>query len=228
MRPSIHHRNRNRHARPALLAFVCATFAAAATTPLPAQSDRPNLAGVWKLNAELTRLPAPGSAAERAMGPRAPVGSSGAPLGGGRGPTSVGGGGSRSSPDDAARTREAIRLALLTHTTLTITAADRSIVMTDESGRTRTLTPDNKVAKSQAGALTIESKARWDDGTLVVERKYEGDVKLTERYTIGGTPRRLTIAAKLESPGERARSFQRVYDADGAPEDPWHPRNPRP
>jgi len=214
MRPSIRHRNRNRHARPALLAFVCATFAAAVTTPLPAQSDRPNLAGVWRLNAELTQLPAPGSTAERAMGPRAPVGSSGAPLGGGRGPTSVGGG-SRSSPDDTARTREAIRLALLTHTTLTITAADRSIVMTDESGRSRTLTPDNKVTESKAGALTVESRARWDDRTLVVERKYEGDVKLTERYTIGGTPRRLTIAARLESPGERARSFQRVYDADG-------------
>jgi hypothetical protein len=214
MRPSIRHRNRSRHARPALLVFVCATFAAAATTPLPAQSDRPNLAGVWRLNAELTQLPAPGSTAERAMGPRAPVGSSGAPLGGGRGPTSVGGG-SRSSPDDTARTREAIRLALLTHTTLTITAADRSIVMTDESGRSRTLTPDNKVTESKAGALTVESRARWDDRTLVVERKYEGDVKLTERYTIGGAPRRLTIAARLESPGERARSFQRVYDADG-------------
>ena len=215
MLPSFRHRNRNRHARSALLVLVCAAFAAAAT-PMPAQSDRPELAGVWRLNAELTQLPAVGSTAERAMGPRAPVGSSGAPLGGGRGPTSTGGGygGSRSSPDDAARTREAIRLALLTHTTLTITAADRSIVIADESGRSRTLTPDNKAAKSQAGALTVESRARWDDRTLVVERKYEGDVKLTERYTVGETPRRLTIAAKLESPGERARSFQRVYDAD--------------
>ena len=37
---------------------------------------------------------------------------------------------------------------------------------------------------------------------------------LGERYTVGGTPRRLTIAARLESPGERARSFQRVYDAE--------------
>ena len=63
------------------------------------------------------------------------------------------------------------RLALLTHTTLTITAADRSIVMTDESGRSRTLTPDNKVTESKAGALTVESRARWDDRTLVVERK---------------------------------------------------------
>ena len=214
MRPSFEYRCRNRRARRVLVALVCAAFASAAATATLAQSDRLDLAGVWRLNAELTQLPAPGSTAERAMGPRAPVGSSGAPLGGGRGPTSAGYGGSRSSPDDAARTREAIRLALLTHATLTITAADRSLVIADESGRSRTLTPDNKVAKSQAGALTVESKARWSDGALVVERKYEGDVKLTERYTVGGTPRRLTIAARLESPGERDRSFQRVYDAE--------------
>ena len=56
------------------------------------------------------------------------------------------------------------------------------------------------MSEIEAGALTVESRARWDDRTLVVERKYEGDVKLTERYTIGETPRRLTIAAKLESP----------------------------
>ena len=214
MRPSFSHPCSHRHPGRALLAIVCAIVAAAAIAPMPAQAERPDLAGVWRLNAELTQLPAPGSAAERATGPRAPVGSSGAPLGGGRGPTSVGQGGSRSSPDEAARTREAIRLALLTHTTLTITAADRSLVIADESGRSRTLTPDNKVAKSQAGALTVESRARWADGALLVERKYEGDVKLTERYTVGGTPRRLTIAARLESPRERARVFQRVNDAE--------------
>jgi hypothetical protein len=180
------HRNRNRQARPVLLALVCATvatFAAAATTPLPAQSNRPDLAGVWRLNAELTQQPAQGSTAERATGPRAPVGSSGAPLGGGRGPTSTGGyGGGRPSPDDAARTREAIRLALLTNTTLTITAADRSIVITDDFGRSRTLTPDNKVAKSQAGALTVESKGRRDaDRRAEVRRGRQADRALHRR-----------------------------------------------
>lgn len=175
--------------------------------------SRADLSGVWKLNPQLSTQPGVASAGEReATMRRSPVGGSGAPLGGNRGPVSTGGGYTGGKPEEVARIREGNRLALLTYNTLTITVADRVVTIADESGRTRTLTTDNKSVKSEAGALTVETRAKWESAGLVVERKFEGGVKLTERFIVTAAPRRLTIDAKLESPGDRGRTFQRVYE----------------
>jgi len=64
--------------------------------------------------------------------------------------------------------------------------------------------------------LTVETKARWDGTTLIVDRKFEGGVKANERYSMTGAPRRLAIVSKIENTaalGERARMLHRVYDA---------------
>ena len=178
--------------------------------------SRADVGGVWKLNTQLSTQPGVASAAEReAAVRRSPVGGSGAPLGGTRGPASLGSGYTGRKPEEVARIREGNRLALLTYNTLTIAATDRTVSIADDSGRTRTLTTDNKTVKSEVGALAVETRAKWESSVLVVERKFEGGVKLTERYIITAVtaaPRRMTIDARLESPGDRARTFQRVYE----------------
>jgi hypothetical protein len=179
---------------------------------------RPDLTGTWKLNAELTAKPGQGGGGERDVaGRRSPVGSSGLPMGGGRGPTQMGGGygGARQSPEELAKAREAVRLAMLTAERLTIASDGRGFVVTDEDGISQKWNPDGRTTTSESGALTVETKIKWDADALVIERKFEGNVKVTDRYSVTSNPRQLVIASRIENKnaaGERARSFQRVYD----------------
>jgi hypothetical protein len=151
------------------------------------------------------------------------LGGGGGMGGGGRGPGGMGGGGfgggggggNRPDPEEMAKTREAVRLATFRPDRLTIVRHDTGFVVTDGEGVSYTLTPDGKTTKSEVGALTVETKAKWDTSALEVERKFEGGVKVTDRYWVTDAPRQLVIASKLENGkmgGDRARAFQRVYD----------------
>ena len=87
-------------------------------------------------------------------------------------------------------------------------------MVTPASGH-RTLSGLVSPARSSAGAIKVETKAKWAGATLVVERKFDAGVTITERYVMTASPRRLTIAAKLENSrlrGDRTRTFERVYD----------------
>jgi hypothetical protein len=189
----------------------------------PAHAD---LTGAWKLNPELTQRP--DHEREGGMptqghrgGGRAPGGMGG--MGGGRGPGGMGGGsgyggggGNRSGdPEAMARTREAMRLATLMPDRLTIVREDNTFVLTDGEGVTQKLTPDGKGVKSEVGALKVETKSKWDEAVLVVERKFDGGVKVTDRYWTTENPKQLVVASKIENSqmsGGRERAFQRVYD----------------
>jgi hypothetical protein len=180
--------------------------------------ERPDFSGAWTLNAELTVRPGQ-SAGEGGPGVarRTPIGGSGAPLGSGRGPAPLGDsyGGARGNEDEMARAREAARLAMLIPDRLTIAAGRDTIVITDGEGVSQKLTTNGKPTRSSAGAIKVETKAKWEGATLVVERKFDAGVKITERYAMTATPRRLRVAAKLENStlrGDRIRTFERVYD----------------
>jgi hypothetical protein len=182
--------------------------------------QRVDLTGEWTLNAELSGQATERSRDERAApGRRSPVGGSGMPIGGtggGRAPGGMGGGYGGGNTEEIAKAREAIRLAMLTPARLTIVAAANGFTVTDEDGVSQKWIPDGRTTKSESGALTVETKVKWDDRSLVVERKFEGGVKVTDRYTVTGAPRQLVIASKIENsriPGERDRTFQRVYDS---------------
>jgi hypothetical protein len=177
---------------------------------------RPDLTGAWKLNPGLTAQAGQRSVEERAAvaGRRAPLG--GGPVGGGsgsgRGPVDGFSGGGRQSPEDSAKAREAMRLATIASDRLTIRREDNSMLLTDAGGASQRWPLDGKTSRSEIGALTVEIRARWDDEALVVERKFEGGVKVTDRYTVGGTPRRLAIASKVEGRDIDDRTLHRVYD----------------
>ena len=187
-----------------------------------AAQDRADLTGAWKLNPERTA-----QAELRSLEDRAAIAGRRAPIGGG-GPVGVGGSGrtpgsmgptdypsSRGTPEEIAKAREAVRLALLVPERLTIVRDETGFTLTDGQGVATRWRIDGKTVRSQAGALSIDTKAKWDGAVLVVERKFEGDVKATERYSVAGNPRQLTISTKVETnkiPGERSRTMQRVYD----------------
>lgn len=209
-----------RHLTMTLAVVLILTLFPLTLSPELRAQARPDFTGAWKLNPELTARPEqrvidPGST----IGKRTPVGGSGAPVGGGRGPGTMGDnyGGSRENPDEIARAREAARLAMLIPERLTIVRDGGTIVVTDGAGVSQRLTTDGKATKSSAGAIGVETKAKWDGGTLVVERKFDAGVKITERYSMSGTPRQLTIASRLENKklrSDRVRTFQRVYDVE--------------
>ena len=199
-----------------------ATIAARVTTVLllaaavcAAEQARPDLSGTWTLNDDLTaRARAQQVETEPNLGRRLPIGGTGGPVGGGRGPTDVNSGGGRRNPEEMAKAREGVRLASLVPAKLTIVRDGPSLVLTDAAGVSSRLTP-GKTEKTEMGALTIETKAHWNGTTLVVERKFEGGVKTTERYSLSAD-RRLSIVSKIENTtvaGERARTVHRVYDA---------------
>jgi hypothetical protein len=195
--------------------LVAAMFAAAGTVVLG--QDRPDLSGEWRLNADLTaRARALEVEREPNLGRRLPVGANGGPMGigsAGRGPTDTGGG--RRSSEESAKAREGFRLAALVPERLTVVKDGNAFVVTDAAGVSQRLTPDGKATKTEVGALTVETKTKWDGTTLVVERKFEGGVKASDRYSLTADPRRLTIATRIENTdaaGERPRTLHRVYD----------------
>jgi hypothetical protein len=197
--------------------FAVAILVIGSAVALAAQ-DRPDVSGSWKLNHDLTAL-ARAQEIEREpnIGRRLPVGGSGSPLGmggGGRGPTDVSSG-SRRTSEELSKAREGVRLASLAPERLTIAKDGKTFVVTDPAGVTQRLTPDGKTTKSEIGALTIDTKAKWDGTTLVVERKFEGGVKANDRYSFTAEPRRLVIVTKVEDTsavGDRPRTLHRVYD----------------
>jgi hypothetical protein len=188
-----------------------------AAAALSAQ-ERADITGVWKLNPVLTTSAGQGGASERPFGGRrAPLGGGPTGMGGvGRSPGASGGySGGGVDPEDAAKAREGVRLAMLTSERLTIVRDGKSYLVTDAQGAPQRWTADGKRSTSEQGALTVETRIKWDGPVLVVERKFEGGVKATDRYSVSGSPRQLLIASKIENktiPGERDRTLQRVYD----------------
>lgn len=174
--------------------------------------ERAALVGGWTLNPTLTA-----QAGRRAVEDRAAIAGRRAPLGGG--PVGVGGSGrqptdtstaSRRDSDESIKAREAMRLAALASERIAVAADTRSLVLIDASGLTQKLALDNKPSTSQIGALTVETRARWDNAAIVVERKFEGGVKVTDRYTIRDQTY-LVIDSKIDS-SQGDRHVQRIYD----------------
>jgi hypothetical protein len=196
-------------------------------------TDRPDFTGAWKINQELTQRPERpdenGSGVSHrggGGGGRTPGGGGGGGMGGmgggRRGPGGMGGGGygggggqNHANTEEMAKVREAMRQAMLIPDGLTIVKAYNGFTITDNDGVSFTLTADGKSVKSEVGAVKVETKAKWEEAVLVVERKFDGGVKATDRYWVTDAPRQLVVASKVENSRMRADhaiALQRVYD----------------
>jgi hypothetical protein len=76
------------------------------------------------------------------------------------------------------------------------------------------LTLDGKKQKSSIEGIEVETSSKWDDGKLRVERKFKGDVKVVDDYSVSVDPRLLTIVSKVQGGPMRGRerTIRRVYD----------------
>ena len=213
-------------------AWLCGTLVIAAGVGLgPARirgeegsKVRPaDLSGRWKLNRELSddeEAKASATIAGQIARDSSSNGSNGDSQGGssgrgGRGRRGGGGGGGGrvSRPSDEAGDdldpRGPRRTAGAAEA-LTITQTEPEIVVAELSGATRSFYPDGRSYKADEGASDV--KARWRDGTLVVEKKSVHGWKLTETWQLSSDRSRLEVSLRFEGGSRPRLSFKRVYD----------------
>lgn len=85
---------------------------------------------------------------------------------------------------------------------------DTALVVRNEDGFTYTVPLDGRQsAFVVADSLRVETRAKWDDGHLVVEFRPEGGGKLTERYALADS----RLFLRLEVTVEHDRLPRRVW-----------------
>jgi len=180
----------------------------------------PNLTGAWTLNKDLSDDAAKllesmqgGDHAGSGGGHTPPGGS------GGHGPGMHGGsgaGGNRGmTPEQMRAMRARMNSVLEAPTKLTIVQADGSVTLTDNDGRSRRLTTNNKKEKRPADNRMVDARTKWDDARLVNETWIDDGLKLTETYSTDSERQQLQVMVKLEgSHLPRPINFRRVYNAE--------------
>jgi hypothetical protein len=157
----------------------------------------PSLAGRWKLNVDksddvgrLMREARDGRSG--GLPPGGPGGGMGGPPGGGMG------GPGRPGVDP----RESMRAVFEAPSELLVTPTENEVAILETDGRMRTLHPDGKSYKSEAG--TRETKTRWEGARLVVETKASNGVKVIETFAISPPPQGEAKAAAAKAGNEAA------------------------
>lgn len=175
-----------------------------AAGPIQSQSAAPGpLAGLWKLNTELSdRIE---DKLRDALRPGVFYG------GGGRG-TRSGGPGARAR-DHATDDRELGNM-IAPIVQLRVEQDDTTVSISDAGGQMQLFTTDGrKVKEALLSGGELETSARWKDGRLTIERKQDKTGTVKEIYSIDRDTRKLIIEIKLSSNRlPRALVFRRVYD----------------
>jgi hypothetical protein len=202
-----------------MIAVAAALVAAGLSVESRAQT-KTSITGAWTLNKDLSDQ-APDRGDQGGDAPRRPGGGGGGRGGGfgGRGRMGRGGGGygggAQMDPEAMARMREAMRDIMQPSEHLTITQADKMIVITTAEGRTTRLAADGSKIKDEN--TKIERKTKWDGDKLVSEISGIGPGKITQTYAVDPEQHQLRITTNIER-GQRgqARTITHVYNADAA------------
>src|SRR6516164_768878 len=161
------------------------------------ESPRPDLSGRWRLNRELSEN---AEAKLKGMHSESPGGQ---PAGGHGRLAGLFGGPRQAQMDEA-------RGLLLDAPPLFVLTQDRDrIVLTDGSGRVRTLTASGR--KEKIDGRDVQTK--WDNRRLVSETSL-GDAKVIEAYERLANALQLIVTTTMKIRG-RELSVRRVYDAEG-------------
>ena len=70
----------------------------------------------------------------------------------------------------------------------------------------------DKVKRDPGDDLTVEAKAEWDNGRLVVRRSLSGGASITETYMPSADGTKLTVAVEMSGGPGGGFEFRRVYD----------------
>lgn len=178
------------------------------STPAP-----PSLDGAWTLNKDLSDIP--GSRSQSGDDNGGGGGDRGGRGGYGGGGMGRGGGmrGGSVNPEDAERTRQAMRDELTPPDHIIVTHSPDMVVITTADGRVTRLAPDGKKVKDDN--TKVERKTKWDGDKLVSEIKGLGRGTITEAYSLDPEHHQLHVALTMEMPSSKTpRTFNRVYDLD--------------
>jgi hypothetical protein len=190
----------------------------------------PVLAGRWKLNRELSELPAEvgfgfaSSGDDSTSGGRQGGGGGGGGRrrgGGGSGGGTRGGPGSfdsksvRVSEEDANKITELIADAKNPSPVLSISQTETSVTITDSQDRARVFHPTGKEEIEQLGAGPIGSTSRWNGQQLVIQFTITDNRVF--RYLYSRLPSgQLLVETRLEEgrARDKADAIKRVYDLE--------------
>jgi hypothetical protein len=129
-------------------------------------------------------------------------------MGGGRPP----GGGERQRPsqDDMRRARDLMRELMELPRRLTITQEGDTVTFTGGDGRVTKYAATGRPEKHQLTNATVETKTRWDQGTLVVETSVKDGPRVVRKYTVEPEPKRLVVTTRVDG-GSRQMPEQQSY-----------------
>ena len=201
-----------RSAAPILMVLSLTALGGAAAAQT-ARGDTGALTGAWTLNKDLSDDAA--KVMEKMMsGDHGSGGGHTPPAGRGHGP-GMHGGGSSSRGGMTPEQMRAMHDMLEAPAKLTVVQGDGSVTLTDNQGRSRRLTVNNKREKRPMDNRMVDVRTKWDDGRLVTETWLDDGLKLTETYSLAPGRRQLLVSLKLEgSHLPRAMTFRRVYEPD--------------
>jgi len=93
---------------------------------------------------------------------------------------------------------------------------ETGLVLTDDEGVSVRIPAEGKKDTGAANGVPFETTKKWEDGTLRVERKFNGGVKVVDHFSVAGDPPLLTVTSKIEGgrgPGG-GRVVNRVYEQE--------------
>jgi hypothetical protein len=210
-------------------AISLALLLAAGTGPrarcLAAADDPPDLTGRWTLNTDQSedarkKIADARESDRRAKGPiggLGPIGPGprgGGPMGGGPmggRPTGTPTGGRSRGPDEDTRTSPFIAELMSPPKTLVIGTDGGEVTFDTGEETLLRLRPGGRKVKREAGS--VEMKARWKDGELVVDAEHEDGDRMTTSYRVGSDRQSLYVTTKVQPVEGDDLEVRHVYDA---------------
>jgi hypothetical protein len=124
------------------------------------------------------------------------------------------------SDDARARMRQTMHLAFDAPQTLTISETDSTVMLAPDSLNGLLLHSNgHKLKQKVEGGGDIETKARWHESALVVERSVSGGGKVVEEYRRSQDGKQLYVIVDFTGMRGRSIEFRRVYDPAPTPID---------
>jgi predicted ATP-grasp superfamily ATP-dependent carboligase len=98
---------------------------------------------------------------------------------------------------------------------LSVIQDDSTVTVADVEGSLRVFYTDGRKTEYPAPEIgTVETRAEWKGGKLVVERSMENGVRTTQTYEVVDDGEKLVVKVRLEGGDLPNRmEFRRVYDA---------------
>lgn len=112
--------------------------------------------------------------------------------------------------------RAAMRLVNMPPRCLDVALSDSLVTVGYTAQDVWVLPFGEKVKRDLGDDMTLEARAEWDNGRLVVRRSVPGGASITETYMPSADGTKLTVAVEMSGSPGGGFEFRRVYDHQGS------------